>query len=161
MMVSLAMTLSPAAHAQSMPNYSITKTVVLGAPDRWDYVVFDPASHRVYVAHGDRVTVVDGRDGRMLGQVEGFTGGTHGIAIATARARGYTDDGRAGEAASFDLKTLKPQKRIQAGADADAIAFDRVSGHIFVINGDPGTVTVIDPKTDRVVATVETGGKLE
>jgi len=35
-------------------------------------VVFDAGSHRVYVAHGDRVTVVDGRDGTIVGQVEGF-----------------------------------------------------------------------------------------
>ena len=159
--VALTLALTVPSKAQTVPQYRVSRTVPLGAPDRWDYVVFDPASHRVYVAHGDRVTVVDGRDGRILGQVAGFTGGTHGIAIATASGRGYTDDGRAGEAASFDLKTLKPQKRIKAGADADAVAFDRASGHIFVINGDPGTVTVIDPKTDSVVATVETGGKLE
>jgi hypothetical protein len=78
------------------PSYSVTRTVALGAPDRWDYVIFDATSHRVYVAHGDRVTVVDGRDGSVLGQVQGFVGGTHGIAISTAAGRGNTDDGRAG-----------------------------------------------------------------
>jgi len=52
---------APQAFAQSAPLYTVTKTVVLGAPDRWDFVVFDPASHKVFVAHGDRVTVVDGR----------------------------------------------------------------------------------------------------
>jgi DNA-binding beta-propeller fold protein YncE len=150
-----------ATQSQGAPAYTITRTVQLGAPDRWDYVVFDQASHRVFVSHGDRVTVVDGRDGTVLGQVEGFPGGTHGIAISTDTGRGYTDDGRAGTAASFDLSTFKVGKSLKAGDDADAIAFDPVSHHVFVVAGDPGQLTVIDPKTDSVVATVDGGGKLE
>jgi DNA-binding beta-propeller fold protein YncE len=151
----------PNALAQDAPGYHVTRTVPLGLPDRWDYVVFDPGSHRVYVSHGDRVTVVDGTSGAIIGQVEGFPGGTHGIAVVAASGRGYTDDGRAGEAGSFDLATLKVQQRIKAAEDADAIAYDAASGHVFVVNGDPGTLTVIDPKADRAIATVETGGKLE
>ncbi len=148
-------------HAESVPHYEVTKTVPLGAPDRWDYVAFDPASHRVYVAHGDRLTVVNGRTGAIVGEVKGFPGGTHGIALARAYGRGYTDDGEAGEAGAFSLKTLKVEKRIKAADDSDAIAFDPVSGHVFVVNGDPGTLTVIDPRTDSAIATVEVGSKLE
>ena len=33
---------APQAFAQSAPLYTVTKTVALGAPDRWDFVVFDP-----------------------------------------------------------------------------------------------------------------------
>ena len=98
-----------------MPAYRITRTVTLGAPDRWDYLTFDAESHRVFAAHGDRVTVVDGRDGTIIGQVEGFAGGTHGIAIASYAGRGYSDDGRAGTATSFDLKTLKRLQTMDAG----------------------------------------------
>jgi YVTN family beta-propeller protein len=151
----------PQAIAQTPPAYTVTKTVALGAPDRWDYVTFDPPSHRVYVSHGDRVTVVDGHDGSVLGQIEGMPGGTHGIAIVSAEGRGYTDDGRAGEAASFDLRTLKVGKRIKAAEDADAVVYDPVSSHIFVVNGDTGTLTVIDAKSDSAIATVNVGGKLE
>jgi len=150
-----------ALHAQSEPSYHVTKTVPLGQPDRWDYVVFDPGSHRVYVSHGDQVAVVDGHTGEVLGKVEGAPGGTHGIAIVTASGRGYTDDGRAGEALSFDLKSLKVEQHLKADMDADAVAFDPASGHVFVVNGDPGTLTVIDPKADRAIATVAAGGKLE
>src|SRR5579872_7412487 len=106
--------LTGALSAESPPAYHVTKTVMLGQPDRWDYVVFDAASHRVYVSHGDQVAVVDGRTGEMLGRVEGAPGGTHGIAIATASGRGYTDDGRAGEALSFDLTSFKVEHRIKA-----------------------------------------------
>ncbi|MDB5408924.1 MAG: YncE family protein [Rhodospirillales bacterium] len=88
-------------------------------------------------------------------------GGTHGIAISSATGKGYTDDGKAGIAVAFDLKTLKTESRIPADVDADAIAFDGATGHIFVIEGDPAKITVIDPKTDSVIATIGGGGKLE
>jgi YVTN family beta-propeller protein len=148
------------SHAQSV-DYRVTKEVPLGAPDRWDYVIYDAPTHQVFVAHGDRVTVVEGREGTIVGQVQGMKGGTHGIAIAHDAGLGYTDDGEAGQAAAFSLKTLKVVKRLKAEDDADAITIDPVSGHVFVVNGDPGTLTVIDPKTNSVVATVSTGSKLE
>jgi len=150
---------APQAFAQSAPLYTVTKTVALGAPDRWDFVVFDPASHKVFVAHGDRVTVIDGRTGAILGNVEGLQGGAHGIAIVPGTGRGYTDDGRAGTAASFDLDKLNLINTIKA--DADAVVFDPTSSHVFVVDGDPGKLTVIDPKSDSAVATIDAGGKLE
>ena len=159
--IALALLASAPAWAQTTPEYRITRTIPLGAPDGWDYVTFDPGSHRVYVAHGDRVTVVDGHDCRVLGKVTGFPGGTHGIVVVAAVGRGYTDDGRAGEVGSFSLETLKVGKRIKAMEDADGIVFDPSSGHVFVINGDTGTLTVIDPKSDIALATVTAGAPLE
>lgn len=143
------------------PLYHLTKTVPLGAPDRWDYVHFDPADGRVYVAHGDRVTVVDGKSGAIIGAVDGTTGGSHGIAAWHPGNKGYTDDEKAGVAIVFDLKTLKSLKTVKAEPDADGIVFDPASGHVLVIDGDSGKVTVIDPKTDTVTATVDAGGGLE
>lgn len=163
LMLAAAVVLAPAlaSHAQTAPTYTVTKAVPLGAPDRWDYVVFDPGSHRVYVAHADHVDVVDGRDGKLIGKIEGMPGGTHGIAISTATGQGYTDDGAAGTAVVFDLKTFKVTARIPVEKDADAIAFDPASGDVFVIEGDPHKITVIDPKTNTVVATIDGGGGLE
>jgi YVTN family beta-propeller protein len=154
-------TVVTAASQSEPPSYHISKVVPLGPPDRWDYVVFDPDTRRVYVAHGDRVTVVDGISGAVVGTVEGMPGGTHGIAVSHATGKGYTDDGKAGVVVEFDLTTLKVLKQIKAEIDADGIVFDPASGHIFVIDGDSGKLTVIDPKTDAVVATVDGGGGLE
>ncbi len=149
------------AQAADTPAYTVVKSVPLGGPERWDYVVFNALSHRVYVAHGDRVTVVDGHDGQILGEVTGIPGGTHGIGISAATGKGYTDDGAAGLAVAFDLKTFKVLKTIPARPDADGIAFDARSGHIFVVEGDSKSVQVIDPATDAVVATIDVGGGLE
>jgi len=88
----------------------LVAAVSIGAPDRWDLLTYDVDSGRVYIAHGDRVTVVDGRSGELIGNIEGFAGGTHGVAIVPGSGHGYTDDGQAGTAVSFDLRTLQSLK---------------------------------------------------
>lgn len=147
------------AGAQTPPSYKVVKAVPLGGPERWDYIVFDAASHRVYVSHGDRVSVVDGQDGSLIGEVDGIPGGTHGIGVSGGKV--YTDDGKAGEAVVFDPTTLKILKHIPAKPDADGIAVDPSTGHVFVVDGDSKTVSVIDPKTDEAIATIDAGENLE
>ena len=149
------------SQAQSAPQYRVTQTVALGGPDRWDYVFYDQDSGHVFVAHGDEVAVVDGTSGAIVGRVKGLPGMTHGIAVVKDSNRGYTDEGETGKAVSFNLKTFAVEKRTQAAEDADAVTFDPVSKHVFVINGDGGTITVIDPKADAALATITVGGKLE
>lgn len=143
------------------PSYRTTKTIALGEGERWDFVVFDPLEKRIYVAHGDHVTVVDEAKGEVIGQIGTFPGGTHGIAISSKTNQGYTDDGKAGIAVAFDLKSLKPLKQIAAAPDADAIIREPATGHIYVINGDSGSITVIDPETNSTIATIDVGAKLE
>lgn len=154
-------TCGAAVAGSNTPSWTVSKTIVLGQPDRWDYLTFDPDTGRLYVSHGDRVTVVDGRSGAVIGSIVGMPGGTHGIVVLHTTGQGITDDGHAGEAVVFDLKTLKVLKRIEAQPDADGIVFDQASGHVFVIDGDSGKVTVIDPKSDNAIATIDGGGGLE
>lgn len=150
-----------ATAASAAPAYRLAKAVPLGAPDRWDYVVSDAASRRVYVAHGDRLTVVDAGSGAIIGNVEGIAGGSHGTAVSASTGEGFTDDGRNGVAIVFNLKTLAVTKRIPAAEDADGIARDAATGHLFVIEGDSKSITVIDPKRDSAVATINVGEGLE
>ncbi|MES2098119.1 MAG: DUF5074 domain-containing protein [Pseudomonadota bacterium] len=157
-LVGLLIGATPAAPA---PDYALTKSVALGAPDRWDYVVFSADTGRVYVAHGDRVTIVDARSGRVVGDVTGMPGGTHGIAISAATGQGFTDDGEAGQAVAFDLKTFKIARRIPAADDADGMVLEKATGKIFVVDGDPGTISVIDAKASAPVATIIAGEKVE
>ena len=146
----------PAAAA----DYAITKTVPIGAPDRWDYVVLDPSGAHAYVAHGDRVTVVDIARGEVSGTLA-VGGVTHGIAVLPDGSKGYADDGKAGTVVVFDPRTLKIGKTIKAEPDADGIVYDAATGHVLVITGDSGKVVVIDPKTDTVLAEIDGGGPLE
>jgi DNA-binding beta-propeller fold protein YncE len=153
--------MSPAPAMSASSTYALVKSVPIGAPDRWDYVVYDDQTSRVYLAHGDRLAVIDGRTGRLVGEVQAIAGGTHGTAISLPTHQGFTDDGRNGKAVAFDLSTLKLTREIRADVDADAIALDRTTGHLFVVEGDPAALTVIDPKTDTAIATIKTGEKLE
>ena len=143
------------------PAYRLVGAVPLGAPDRWDYVVSDAATRRVYVAHGDRLTVIDPASGKIVGTVEGIQGGTHGIAVSPLTGEGFTDDGSAGVAVAFKLRTLAVTRRIPAAPDADGIVREGSTGHVFVIEGDPASISVIDPRQDKVIATIHAGEKLE
>jgi YVTN family beta-propeller protein len=147
--------------AKQPPAYATSQTVAVGAPDRWDYLTLDPAAQRLYLAHGDRVDVLDSKNGNMLGSVTGTEGGSHGIGIVGSVGKGYTDDGRAGEVIVFDLKSFKTIKRVKAEVDADGITVDPKTQHVLVVDGDSGLVTVIDPRTDGVIETVNVGGGLE
>ncbi|HVV63966.1 MAG TPA: YncE family protein [Rhizomicrobium sp.] len=151
----------PATAAAQAPLYRLVGTIPLGAGERWDYAAFDPSSGRVYVAHGDHVTVVDPNAGRTVGDIGTFPGGTHGIALAGEAKVGFTDDGKAGIAAVFDPATLKVTQRITVKPDADGIVFDPASGRVYVVDGDSGAISAIDPKTRAVVATISVGSGLE
>lgn len=148
--------------AQQPPSYAITKSVPIGSPDRWDYVVFDPVSGRVYASHGNLVSVVDGHTGAAIGTIDaGDKAVTHGVLALNDLGKGYTDDSAKGVALVFDLKSLKILRTIKAEPDADGIAYDHKSGHILLITGDSGKVVVIDPRTDKVITEIDGGGPLE
>jgi len=153
--------LALATPALAAPAYTLTKSTPLGLPDRWDYAVFDAPTQRVYIAHSDKLAVLDASSGVLVGEVEDIPGGTHGTGISSATGQGFTDDGENGVAVVFDLATLKITKHIPADKDADAIAADPATGDIFVIEGDPATISVIDPRTDAVAATIRVGETME
>jgi DNA-binding beta-propeller fold protein YncE len=155
-----ALSAQPAA-ARPIPAYHLVRRVALGAPTSWDYVAFDRDSNRVFVAHGNRLTVVDANRGRIVGEVGPIPGGPHGVAFDHRAGVGITDDGRKGQAVIFSLKTLHVLARLKIQRGADAVTFDPVSRHAFVIDGDTGTVAVIDPARRRVVTYIRIGGDLE
>jgi DNA-binding beta-propeller fold protein YncE len=149
-----------AAAAQTAP-YAPAGAVALGAPDRWDYVTISPALHRVFVAHGSGVSVVDSDTGALVGVVGGIAGGTHGVVVSPISGHGYTDDGKAGLVVVFDPAAQKILKTLKASPDADAIAQDPKTGRLFVVAGDSQNLTVVDPATDTVVQVIPTGEKME
>ncbi len=148
------------AAAQSSLTYRIARTIPIGAPDRWDYVVLDPTGTEAFIAHGSDLTAIDLKAGKVTGTIN-VGGITHGAVAIPALGKGYTDDGKAGVAVAFDLKTLKELKRIKVEPDADGIVYDPASGHVLVITGDSGKVGVIDPKSDKLLAEIDGGGPLE
>jgi YVTN family beta-propeller protein len=156
-----AVTFSQCCALAAPPDYHIAGTIPLGGMERWDYVAYDAASGLAYIAHGGEVTVADVAARKVVGHIGPLPGGTHGIAFSHETGTGFTDDGKAGTAAVFDLKSLKIGATVKTAPDADGIVYDPSSRHIFVINGDSGSLTVIDPKTNTALAAIDAGGGLE
>ena len=106
--------------------------------------------------------MLDGNSGKSVGTIQvGPKAVTHGVLALNELGKGYTDDGIAGVAVVFDLKTLKVLHTIKAEPDADGIVYDAKTNHVLLITGDLGKVVVIDPKTDKVISEIDGGGPLE
>jgi DNA-binding beta-propeller fold protein YncE len=144
------------------PSYKLTKSVALGAPDAWDYVVFDAASGRVFIGHSTETTIVDGTSGAIVGHFAGLNG-AHGTAIDAKLGRGFADSGKDPSVTAFDLKTFQPIAggKITTPEDTDGMGFDPSSGHVFTMNGDAGSASIIDPATAKLVVNIPLDGKPE
>src|SRR3954467_14613427 len=90
--------------ALQAPGYRITQTYSLGGNGSWDYLVPDPANHRVFIGRHDRVMVVDERTGGLLGEVTGING-AHGTAIVAGSGHGFATSGDDSSVVMFDLAT--------------------------------------------------------
>jgi DNA-binding beta-propeller fold protein YncE len=145
---------------QSSGGYHILKTYELGGDGSWDYVVPEPAQHRVFVARANRVMVIDEDSGKLLGEVTGING-AHGTAIAEATGHGFATSGNDQSVVMFDARTFKELARIPAAEDADAIIYDLVSKRVFTFNGDAHSSTVIDPVAGKRITNIDLGGKPE
>src|SRR6202140_1755115 len=146
--------------AQSSLSYRITQTFTLGGDGRWDYIVPDPANHRLFIARENRVMVVDEDHGTLLGEVTGIQG-AHGTAGAPATGHGFATAGNDQSVMMFDLKTFKVLGRIPAAEDADAIIYDSPSNRVFTLNGDAHSSTVIDARAGTLITNIPLGGKPE
>jgi DNA-binding beta-propeller fold protein YncE len=150
--------LAPKAADAPSP-YRISRSLVLGAPERWDYLTFEPVSNRIFVAHGDRIDVVDAAGEKVVGQVP--VDGANGAAIVPAIGKGYAGSRGGKSVLVFDLNTFKILKTLPAADDTDAIVYDPASKRVFLMQGDPHSMTVVDTNTDSVVTTIHLDGQPE
>ncbi len=149
---------------QAGAHYHLLRTVPLGAApgggEYFDYITFDAATRRVYLSHGTEIKVLDADTDKPIGDIGGLKR-DHGVAIVSELGRGFTTDGDAAEVVSFDLKTLKVTGHMKTDKDSDSILYDPASKRIFCFNGEPNSVSVIDPGTEKVITTVPLGGAPE
>jgi DNA-binding beta-propeller fold protein YncE len=155
----ILITLSLCAASASAQTYHITQTFKLGGTGSWDYVVPDPARHRVFIGRQDRVMVVDETTGKLLGEVTNIHG-AHGVAVAERSGHGFATSGNDSSVVMFDLTTFKTLGKIPAAEDADAVIYDPASNRVFTFNGDANSSTVIDP-AGKLVTNIMLGGKPE
>jgi len=157
--VNLMATAAPPALAAA-PLYHLVKTVPLGGPTKWDYLHFDAASHRVFIAHGTEVTVIDTKTDRIIGELAG-TIGAHGIAVDPATGDIYADSAERRLAIAFDPTSFKQVAAVPTVLDADGMAYDPASKQVFVTGGDGDAITPINPATHQASPDIALGGSPE
>jgi DNA-binding beta-propeller fold protein YncE len=140
--------------------YRLVKEIQIGGVGGWDYLIVDSSTHRAYVSHATKIVVADTETGQIVGEIPD-TPGVHGFAIASDLGRGFTSNGRASTSTIVDLKTLKPLGTVATGTNPDSIRYLKDRKEVWTFNHTAGSITVFDPMTAAVVATIEVGGKLE
>jgi DNA-binding beta-propeller fold protein YncE len=150
------------AQAQAAtPQYHLAHQVPLPGDDGWDDLTFDDAGHRLFIAHGTQVQVVDTDHLTPAGNIPD-TPGVHGIALAPDVGHGYISAGRSNTIVVFDMKSLARLKEIKAtGDNPDAMLYDAATHRVFSFNGRGRNATAIDTRTDEVVGTIALDAKPE
>jgi DNA-binding beta-propeller fold protein YncE len=132
---------------------------IKGADGAWDYATVDAKLHRLYVARGDGVMMVNLQNGVVTPtlvpghRVHRVLPLPNGLVLST--------NGDSGTVTLFTAADGHVVAELPAGKKPDAAVRDRQSGLVAVMNGRDGTVTLIDAANRKVAGTIAIGGKLE
>ncbi|MDG0831671.1 YncE family protein [Pelomonas saccharophila] len=156
----LALALLPLAAAAA--DFQVLQRYTLGGEGGWDYLSYDAPSHRLFIARGQHVQVVDPRTGGVVGDIPD-TPGVHGIALAPELDKGFTSNGRDNSVSVFTASSLKTTAKIATpkGENPDFIAYDEGTKQVLAFNGRSHDASVIDAVGDKLVATIALAGKPE
>jgi YVTN family beta-propeller protein len=150
---------APSSTAPSQP-YHVIDHWKIGGEGGWDYLNADPGAHRIYIAHGTRVDVVDTTAGKVIGAITGLHG-VHGIALDTAGKFGYISDGGGNAVVVFDRSALAIVSTVPAGTNPDCILFEPATKTVWAFNGRSHDVSVINTTSNSVIATIPLDGRPE
>jgi YVTN family beta-propeller protein len=137
--------------------YHISKKVPLPGAGGWDYLTVDESARRIYVSHATQVVVLNADSLEVVGKIDDLSG-VHGIALAPELGRGFITAGQMDAVVVFDLKTLAKIGEVRVGKKPDAIVYDPATKHVFAMNGDSESSTVINAVDNSVIGTVPLGG---
>jgi len=141
--------------------YHLLKKIPIGGEGGWDYLALNGQTRLLYVTHGSTVEIVN-IDTGVKGEAIANLKGVHGVTFAPEKNRGYISNGRGNSVSVFDLKTNTVLEEIpSSGQNPDSIMYDAFSDRVFTFNGRTANATAIDAATNKVVGTVDIGGKPE
>lgn len=145
-------------NVQAQDEYKVDNTFHVGGGGRWDYIANN--NGLLYIAHGTEVNVLDASTGDSISVIPNTTG-VHGIAFVPELNKGYTSNGGLDNVTVFDLVSQNVLSHISTDKGPDAITYDRYTKKIITCNGHGHSLSIIDPFTEKVVATIQLGGKPE
>jgi DNA-binding beta-propeller fold protein YncE len=127
-----------------------------------DYLIADPKAHRLYAGYssGNALVAIDTETNQVVGRVEGLRG-VRSVAIVPDLGLGFTSNRSEDTIGVVQLADLKLLKKIPAGHGPDAIIYDPTAAVVYCGDHEGHTGTLVDPKTQAVVATIPLGGSAE
>ena len=145
------------SHLQAQPRYCIDKIFNPPFKGDWKYPVVSPFSNKLYITHGNQVSILNKDTGDSIGIIPN-TPGVESVALAPRFGKGYTTNSQSNSVTVFDLRSDRYIKDIPVGLNPDWIIYDIFSNKIIVSNYKGGSITVIDPRLDKPEITIPLGG---
>lgn len=147
----------PAA-AQPGASYRVRAEYKLEGAGSVGNLWLDATSRRLYVAHGDRVDVLDADTGRREGSMAAQDAA--GVLVVDG-GRGFFANRRGNSVSMFDPASLTVLKEIPLAAKGpESLAYDSDVQRVFVVAPEGGAVVALDAHTGAVAGTVALEGHL-
>lgn len=144
----------PSSHTALAQSFSVTKRSI-GGEGGTDYLTAEPGTGRVFVSRSTHVMVIDGRTGKVIGDIPD-TPRTHGIALVPKWHHGFTTNAGDSTVTVFDLQTLAVVEKVKVPTGGlDGIMYDGADDRVILTNHSRpiGTAVALDPKTGAIVGT--------
>ncbi|WP_308814766.1 hypothetical protein [Sphingomonas sp. GV3] len=135
------------------------RSVAVPGDGGWDYASVDASARRLYIAHGDAVSVVDLANGRALAPI-GPAAHAHAVVLLPTGEIAVTN-GTDNSVRFFAAQSGRQVASLTVGAKPDAAVVDPATGHLLSMDADAGSVAEIDVRAHRLVRTIPVAKGLE
>lgn len=147
------------AAAAPAPRYTVARSIPGPDGAGWDYARVDPATRRLYVAHGDTVTVIDLT--RNAAASIGSISRGHQVLPIPGTTTLLVTSGNDNSVRLFDERTGRETAKLAVGKKPDAAIWNEGMRRALVMNAAEGSVSVVDVTAVRVDYTVPVKAGLE
>jgi DNA-binding beta-propeller fold protein YncE len=141
------------------PSYRVAAQLRAG-DGGWDLLTVAPSDRRVYVAHGDGVTAFDLTTGKATDRIVAGSR-VHAALAIPGTHEVLSTNGETNNAFLFDGRSGRIRATIPTGVKPDAAAFDPLTRTIWIMDPGSGEITIVDPRSAKVLGTILVGGSLE
>jgi DNA-binding beta-propeller fold protein YncE len=150
----------PRAATAAAPLQLVADLPLPGTASRFDYQSLEPDAGRLFISHmgAGQLVVFDVRDGRVIGNLDGFSRVT-GVLAVPAEHRAYASAAGAHAVVVVNDSTFKIVARIPGPSFPDGIAYAPDERRVFVSDESGQRDFAIDARTNRVVTPIELGGE--
>lgn len=120
-------------------------------------IAVNTKNHKLYTTdtRADTVSVYDGKTGKLLKTIDGFSG-PHGVEVDSVHNLVYVTDPGEGHVVVIDGNTDTIKTTVNTGKTSVQIALDPAHDSYWVSNTGDHTVVQIDRKSNKIINTVET-----